>query len=112
MAIDMGSETVTVAKHEQTWRIEFFCEHGEDPTIRYHREILAMNGEEIASRDRNIDVVERKLSEIVAVTYGGLTGQQLADALMAWGDGLRQEDIDAGAEEEGGTQQMMKGSKT
>jgi hypothetical protein len=96
MAIELGDETLTLTKSERTWRVEIFVEHGDDPIIRAHREVVMTDADgKVSSRDRAIPTVERRLSAIAGKTYAGLTGAELAGAIAAWADGLRQEDIAA-----------------
>jgi hypothetical protein len=97
MAIELGIETETVSKEERTWRVELFCEKGEDPTIRAHREIVTLNTDgKVIARDRDVPVVARHLSVIAnkSFTFNSktYTAAELAGVIAAVADTLRQED--------------------
>lgn len=94
MAIQIGNETLDVQKEERTYCVEILTDKNTDPVIRARREELwVLSDGTIINRNRNIPVVERRLSEILNKTVLGLSGLQLAGIIAAWADDLRQEDI-------------------
>jgi len=98
MAIEVGDVTVTVTVSERSWRMEVFADYGVDPLIRFHRERIGVQEDGAVASRAVLPVIERKLSAVVDQTVGGVTGQQLADLLSAWGDEWAAEDMVAAAE--------------
>lgn len=100
MAIDQGTETLSVMKSERTWRVEVFCERGEDPIVRAHRETITTTAAgELVGRERAGVTVERKLSAVAAEQINGMSCAQLAAQIAAVADAWRQQDIAAAAEQ-------------
>lgn len=102
MAMDLGTETAIVTMQERTWRVEIFCEKGDDPTLRAHREVVSIDANgKVISQDRKITMVNRRLSAMAAqsFTVGGksYSGAEIAAVIAAVADALRQEDIAAAA---------------
>lgn len=97
MAIDIGTESVALTVKERTWRVEIFCEVGNDPIIRAHREKVWLRPDgSIAQVDRNIHPVERSLAAIAKQDFGGgMTGLKLAQTIADVADAWRREDIEA-----------------
>lgn len=66
MAIDLGSQTLSVAKQERTWRIECFCEDGADYELVAHREVITTDPNGVViSRERDKEV-HRRVSQVAA----------------------------------------------
>lgn len=99
MAIDQGTENLTLVKSERSWRVEIFCEHGADPLVRVHRETVGVAGGQIVSRERAGVVVERQLSAVATEQINGMSCAQLAAQISAVADAWRQQDIAAAAAE-------------
>lgn len=104
MAIDQGSESLTLAVQERTWRLEIFTESGEDPVVRVHRETVRTgNDGTIVSRERGT-VVERNFLSVAQQVFviGGneYTGAEIAGVVSAVADYWRAEDLAAAAETE------------
>ncbi|MBN8960584.1 MAG: hypothetical protein J0H71_05585 [Rhizobiales bacterium] len=99
MAIEQGTETVTVTLEERTWRVEIFCEKGEDPTIRAHRQTVRSDAGGNLLSIVNCATVERNSSTIQGDTFTAagvtVTGAQLADLIAAAADQWRSEDLAA-----------------
>jgi hypothetical protein len=103
MAFDLGTETVAISIKERTRLIEIASDFGEDPLVRVYREVLRLDPEgKVLSRNTNIPLVETRLSQIAERSVAGVTGMELAVMLAAWGDALRQDQIDAAAPAEEG----------
>jgi hypothetical protein len=97
MAINLGTETLDVTKSERTWRVEIFCERGNDPIIRAHRETIWIASDGTLLRSERGVTVDRSLSQIATESHDGLTGAQLAGAIASRADFWRQQNIDAAA---------------
>jgi hypothetical protein len=95
MALDISTESVTLAVKERTWRIEIFTDLGADPLLRAHREKVWLRPDGSPAQREILDPVERRLSQIAAHSFGGITGAQLAGAVADAADALRLEDIAA-----------------
>lgn len=94
MSIDKGAETL--ALKERTYLVEIFCEAGDDPIIRAHRETVRLDDKgAVVTRARDIAAVERTLTQVADKSFGGISGNDVAAAIMAWADGLRLEDLAA-----------------
>lgn len=101
MGQKIETKTVKLTGEERTWRVEIFCEKGDDPLIRAHREIVQVNAAgEVVQRDRSVGYVDRHLSAIARQKVAGLTGAKLAETIADWCDTLRAEDVDDRAEQE------------
>src|SRR6266481_2831970 len=93
MAIKADDATVTLTRQERTFRVEIFCEKGNVPVIRAHREFhsASADGKHFTS-DRDVHHVTRLLTDFAdkPMTFQGvtMTGAQLAgfiaDAVDAW----------------------------
>lgn len=95
MAIDIGSESLTLTVKERTVRTEIFTEFDTDPIVRVHRERVWLNGDgSLHHKDPNWIVTQRTLSQVADVTVEDVTGAQLAVIIAAWADHFRQEDLD------------------
>jgi hypothetical protein len=89
MAIDQGTEAVTLSAAERTWRVEIFIERGEDALVRVHREIVKTDASgEVVARDRSVGALDVRASEIETTMFADLTGAQLYAAIQGWADGL------------------------
>lgn len=106
MAIDLGNETITVTRSERTWRVELFCERGQDYVLRGHRETVATGSDGSVSVARDIAPVEASLSAIATRSFAvddptnpgskiTLTGAQAAAFIAGVVDRLRQDQIAA-----------------
>ncbi|MGB6080199.1 MAG: hypothetical protein WBF99_12145 [Xanthobacteraceae bacterium] len=97
MAIEQGAETVTLTVEERTWRVEIFCEKGEDPTIRAHRQTVRSGGSGSVLSVENGALVERRSSAIQGDTFTAagvtITGAQLAGLIAQAADQWRSEDL-------------------
>lgn len=63
MSIDKGAETL--ALKERTYLVEIFCEAGDDPIIRAHRETVRLDDKgAVVTRARDIAAVERTLTQV------------------------------------------------
>jgi hypothetical protein len=99
MSLDLGKEAGTISTRERTWRVEFFCEAGDDAEIRIHREriLTITDGVQSVVKQRDIPVVSRRLSQIMGsqFTAAGVTvsGAQLGALFAAVADALRKEDM-------------------
>lgn len=97
MAIEQGTETVTVTVEERTWRVEIFCEKGEDPTIRAHHQTVRSDGNGNVLSIENGAIVERRSSAIQGDTFTAVgisvTGAQLAELIAQAADQWRGEDL-------------------
>lgn len=90
MAIQKGTESLTLTKEERTWRVECFAEEGTDYSIIFHRETLWKRTDgTIAQRDRRIPLVLRSKSMLQT---SGDTGISLLEALRDLGDKWAAED--------------------
>lgn len=66
MAIDLGSQTLSVTKQERTWRVECFCEDGTDYELVAHREVVTTDPNGVViSRERDKEV-HRRVSQVVS----------------------------------------------
>ncbi len=99
MAIDQGTETVSISTQERTWRINIETPLGQTPVVTAFREIIkADSGGTIFARAIGIEV--SRLADAVATekfTAAGatVTGAQLAALISKAVDQWRQQDIDA-----------------
>src|SRR5262245_34690013 len=100
MAIDQGTDTVTVVKKDRMWRAEFFVADDDSVQVRFQREIQAKNQSTGAiTKDRDtIPTVARSQNDIKTKTYtvgaNTLTGQQILAFVNQMSDVERQWDID------------------
>jgi len=95
MALSLGTDKTPLAMQERTWRVELFCEAGEEARLVMHRETVGLRPDgSVATRSRDVPPVQRTLSQIADQDFDGMTGAQLAQKLWDVGDALRQEDID------------------
>jgi hypothetical protein len=97
MAIEQPETTLTLSGEERTWRVEIFCEKGQDPTIVAHRETIKSDANgNVVTRERGVTV--RRTGSGVAtdtITVGNLTitGAQLAAVVAAAADKWRSYDL-------------------
>lgn len=105
MATEQGTETVTVTKSTRTWRVEIFCERGNDPVVRAHREIIRVGDDgTVLSAERGI-TVDRLLSQIADEDVDGITGAALAGHIAKRADLWHEQDVAARAAAEERTRQ-------
>lgn len=97
MAIAQAETTLTLAGEDRTWRVEIFCEKGEDPIIVVHRESIRAADGDVIARERGA-TVHRTGSGVAAdsFTVGSvtLTGAQLAAFVAAAADQWRTADLE------------------
>lgn len=99
MAIDQGTETVSISTQERTWRINIETPIGQTPTVTAFREIIKSDGGgTIFAREIGIEV-SRLADAVAAETFTAagatVTGAQLAALISKAVDQWRQQDIDA-----------------
>ena len=86
MAIDLGSQALSVTQQERTWRIECFCEDGTDYTLVAHRETIATDSNGVPVFSVRGKTVTRSLSQVInqpdALQFLGLA-KSLCDAWAA-----------------------------
>ena len=84
MAIDHGTETVTLTTTERTWRVDIQTALDVDPIIMGHREIVKMDGETVSSKTP-AGLTMRYLSKVTDETVPGttLTVGQMVEAFAA-----------------------------
>lgn len=75
MAIELGSETLTLTKKARTWRVECETVFGSDYTLTAHREIVSL--------DQNGKVVARDITRPVIRRVSQVMGE--ADAMQMLG---------------------------
>jgi hypothetical protein len=95
MALDIGTESLTLTVKERSWRIEIFADLGIDPLLRAHREKVWLRPDGSVAHREVLEPVERRLSTIAAQTFDGMTGAALAATIAAAADTFRLEDTEA-----------------
>lgn len=96
MAIDEGSEAVTLQKSDRAWRIEIFINDDDTVQLRFHRERLFKLGGVIKHRAL-LGVTERTQAQIAAKSYTAAgatrTGNQILALINKMADDERQVDL-------------------
>lgn len=99
MAIDQGTETLTITTKERTWRINIETAKGGDPTVTVHRETVRTTPDGTIISKEPCGQVSRLLSVTAAQTFkiGGAvyTMGEIAGVIAAIADAWRAEDIAA-----------------
>jgi hypothetical protein len=102
MAIEQGTETVTVTSQERTWRVNIETAMGADPVVTAFRETIrtasdgsVISKEPAGSTERRLSAVETQSFTVNGKAY---TGAEIADIIAAVADTWRQQDIAAVAE--------------
>lgn len=99
MAIDQGSETVTIKTEERTWRIQIETPKGADASITIFREVVRYLPDGTVLSKEAGGEVRRSLSQVAAQAFqlksGTMTGADVAGALAAIADVWRAEDLRA-----------------
>lgn len=100
MAIDLGTENLSVSTQERTRQITIKTTKGVDPFIVVERENVRLLPDGTVLSRSDVGPVERRLSQIQAqaqpfkpATSGMITGGELAGLLAQFADAWRQEDI-------------------
>lgn len=92
MAKDLGKQTVTVSKQERTWRVEIFCDLGNNPVINFHRQVVLDDGTKKVADPTEYRVITRTAKELsemsVTVAKNTYTGAELGAVISAFGDAL------------------------
>lgn len=96
MAIDQGTETITLASEERTWRVNIETAKGGDPVVTVHRETVKSDSAGVVSK-APAGTVTRSLSatSTQTVTIGAktLSVAELAMAVALLADMWRAEDL-------------------
>lgn len=99
MAIEIGTETISITTQERTWRINIETPFNTVPTVTVYRELVKTDGNNIISRDQNAAVSQRTADAVTEQKYTALgasvTGAQLAALISVAADTWRVEDIAA-----------------
>jgi hypothetical protein len=97
MAIDLGSETPTLATSDRSWRIEIFIDDTDTVQLVFHREKIFKTGGNIVHR-KVLPSVNRTQAQIAAKSYTAAgatrTGNQILALVNKMADDERQVDID------------------
>jgi hypothetical protein len=98
MAIDLGTETVTMNKKDKSTQAMMILDVNDVANLRFFRELLYTSGGVVKMREP-LPEVQRTQTQIASKSYtaGGLTatGQQILALLNKMSDDERQIDIDA-----------------
>jgi len=98
MAIEMGEQLATIKRQERSCRIIIQTPVGGTPQVEIGRELVTSIEGKVISREEVAQIV-RSLPQVAsdAVTLGGrkFTGAQIAEAIAAFADKWRAEDIAA-----------------
>lgn len=99
MAIEQGTETVSLTSEERTWRVEIFTDKGIDPLVRVHRQVIKSTADGTILSVQDNAIVERLQSAVMndSFTAAGVTvtGAQLAALISQAADQWRAEDLAA-----------------
>lgn len=88
MAIDKGTESVSLAVKERTWRVEIFTDFGADPVVQVHRERVWLRDDGSLYRRETLPAVTATLTQIASFDLGGIDGAEMALAISGAGDAL------------------------
>lgn len=102
MAIELGTESLTLSVKERTWRVEIFTDVGIDPIVTAHREKVWLRPDGTVADRVVLPSVRRTLSQVQAeeVTYldQTVTCAVLAGLIAAAADVFATEDATPPAE--------------
>lgn len=97
MANNIGSKTVTLKTVDASSAIFIDCNPGAEMQIRFNRVAVNLDkdGQYHSTDSSSIPQVARSRSQIEKRDFGGMTGGEIMDKLIAMGDIFRKEDITA-----------------